>query len=157
MNNSLTIALQKQFNKERFNSAQYAALSAALSFRNWTGAAKYMMDNSEDELSHANKFADYMTDRGIMPVLEIVEKPIALNEDNYLLAFQHALDLEQATTEAINQLFFICESSEDPQTEQFLLWFLEEQTKSERELSDHIMMIERLDDNGLLVFDSKFL
>lgn len=149
-------ALNDQMNRERFNHATYRAMSDALAFVNWDGSSKYMDRQAADEQEHARKFASYMIDRNWTVTHDTLSAPVIPSGDDLTAYFVAAIQLENATTEAINTLYFQAEAEEDPQTCQFLLWFLEEQTKSFRELNDIIKELSRVDRTGWLILDEKY-
>lgn len=132
-------ALNRQYTTERQNSAIYAAIGNRFDFLNLTGFAKFARDNSAEEQTHADKIRDYVIDRYGFPAIDALT-PVDPPQADMLTAarvlFAQALMREQMTTEAIKTLYDMAEDADDPQTCQFLLWFLEEQTKSEREFSE---------------------
>ena len=150
-------ALNEQLTVERMNAANYDALSAACDVAYWPGAMAWMHAAADDERQHAQKIAAYIVDRDGVPVYQPLGQPVAINAETLTPAFEAALRLETATTEAIKSLYYTAETAEDPQTHQFLLWFLEEQTESEAVLRDYLLMLRRLDNNGKLLFDAGLL
>lgn len=138
-------SLNRQITNERNNSAMYLALANRLDFSNLTGLASHMRAASADELTHAQKFSDYLIDRYAFPVVAPLES--ATPPDGPMLSigtlcFAAALQREMQTTEQIKTLYDIAEQADDPQTCQFLLWFLEEQTKSEREYAELVARLQ---------------
>jgi ferritin len=153
VNNNLLIALQNQLTLERTNAAAYDVLSTSLDAVNWQGASEWMKQAANEEREHAQKFADYIIARNAIPQsqsLPVITPPAG---DDLVLYFQAAMAREQVTTEAINTLHYQAEDEEDPATCQFLLWFIAEQVKSEREITDILTSLARLDNNGRQVFD----
>ena len=78
--------------------------------------------------------------------------------------FKLALERENITTDSLKQKYGNAVSDPDPQTIAVLVssqgdWpgFLQEQTKSERELVDMITTITGLDKSGILIFDQALL
>lgn len=155
MNNILMQALQDQLTMERQNAAIYDALSAALDVVFWDGSSKFMKHSANEEREHADKFCGYIIDRLGMPQFSALDGCNVPSGDDLALYFELALQREKMTTQAINTLCYVADEAEDPQTKAFLIPFLDEQTKSERELSDYVMMLKRLDNNGRIVFDKE--
>jgi len=154
MNENLLTALQDQFNMERQNAAIYDALAAQLDAVHWPGASAWMKRAADEERQHADKFSGYIVDRNGVPQFAGLVPVVAPQEtDDLVLFFDAAMGREQLTTEAIKALHVLADEAEDPQTCAFLIWFLEEQTKSEREITDILLMLNRLDNNGRVVFD----
>jgi ferritin len=148
-------ALQEQFNRERANREAYRVMADNLESVNWEGAAKFMRDASNEEAAHADKFGAYLIDRNQVPRYDALPAPLVVSGDDLLQYFDAALTLEVTNTEQIKELHYAAEQAEDMQTCVFLIWAIEEQTKSERELQDIILMLRRLDNNGRVVFDEK--
>lgn len=136
--------LNRQITNERNNSAMYWALANRLEFLNLPGMAHHMRDASGDETTHAQKFTDYLIDRNAFPLVAPLDAALAPDADMLTagrLCFAAALQREMQTTEQIKTLYDIAEQADDPQTCQFLLWFLDEQTQSERE---YVELVARL-------------
>ena len=114
-----------------------------------------MKRSADEERKHADKFAGFIVDRNAVPQFAALAAILPAQGDDLVAFFEAALACEMATTEAIKTLHYMAEESEDPQTCAFLIWFLEEQTASEREVTDILLMLRRLDNNGRVVFDEK--
>jgi len=148
--------LQAQMNKERMNAAQYAAFAACLDAANWPGFAAWMRKASADELVHASKFEAYLIDRNQTPVYEALDKPNALDGAQPVSFFQAALILEQMNTASILAIDAEAEAVDDCQTEVFLIDWIAEQTRSEREITDALLELRRVDATGLLMLDREY-
>jgi ferritin len=132
-------ALNRQITNERQNSAIYLAIGNRFDVMNLTGLAKFARENAAEELTHAARFTDYVVDRYGTPIvdaLEAVNPPAPDMMTAARVLFSLALLREQKTTEQIKTIYSLADEADDPQTCQMLLWFLEEQTKSEREFSE---------------------
>jgi len=149
-------ALQDQYNKERMNEQVYAAFSAALEAANWPGFAAWMLSASADERDHSKKFRDYLIDRNQSPALSALAAPPLMDGNDPRPFFQAALNLERENTASITALEELAETLDDDQTEMFLIWAIEEQTKSERELVDALLELNRADNTGLLMLDREY-
>lgn len=147
-------ALNRQYTTERQNSAIYAAIGNRFDVLNLTGLAKFARDNSAEEQTHADKIRDYIVDRYGFPIIDALT-PIDPPQADMLTAarvlFALALLREQTTTEAIKTIYDLAVDADDPQTCQFLLWFLEEQTKSEREFSELVAKAQLAESNAAAV------
>lgn len=147
-------ALNRQYTTERQNSAIYAAIGNRFDVLNLTGFAKFARDNSAEEQTHADKLRDYIVDRYGFPIIAALD-PVDPPQADMLTAarvlFALALLREQTTTEAIKTIYDLAEDADDPQTCQFLLWFLEEQTKSEREFSELVAKAQLAENNAAAV------
>lgn len=132
-------ALNRQITTERFNAAIYMALANRLDSLNLTGFGAWMRAASTDETMHAQKFTDYIIDRNAFPIVAPLDGFAPPNGDMMTigtLSFAAALQRELTTTDAIKMLYDLADEIHDSQTCQFLLWFLDEQTKSVRETTE---------------------
>lgn len=157
LDNTMLQALNEQHNIERNNMAVYDMLASSLDVAYWPGSSKWMRSSADEENSHARKIADYIVDRGSIPNFGNVSEVLMINSADLTVAFQAALTLEQQNTEHIKMLFFLAEEQADPQSTQFCMWLLEEQTAAEGELGNYLTMLKRLDANGKMVFDTDLL
>ena len=157
LDNIMLQALNEQLNVERFNQASYDMLAASLDVAYWPGSSAWMKGQAQEEATHADKVAAYIVDRGCIPQFtDIVPIPM-IDTANLTNAFEAALQVEQANTERIKMLYHLAEEQADPQTCQFLHWFLAEQTEAEGVLGNYLTMLDRLDANGKMVFDSSVI
>ena len=149
-------ALQAQYNKERMNEQVYASFAAALESANWPGFAAWMLDQSAQEREHSKKFRDYLIDRNQTPALTALDVPLSFDGNEPRQFFTSALALERENTASIKALEELAEALDDDQTEMFLIWAIQEQTASERELVDAILELNRVDNTGLLLLDREY-
>ena len=148
--------LQAQMNKERMNAAQYDAFAAALSAGNWPGFAAWMQHAADDERVHYGKFRDYIIDRNNTPILTELPAPASKNGAQPVPFFEAALALEQENTASILAIDAEAETVDDGQTETWLIWAIDEQTRSEREITDALLELRRVDATGLLILDREY-
>lgn len=129
---------QEQIARECGNWAAYTALANRCESLNLDGFAHFFRDSGNDELSHAQKFRDFLIDRNVEPQTAPTNGYTAPATPALLTAgtilFSEALRLEMENTDKIKFLFSMAEELHDQQSYQTLLWFVDEQTKSEREL-----------------------
>ena len=157
LSQNLTDALQAQLNVERLNSAIYRAMSLALENANWPGTAAHFAHASQDEQGHADKIAGYLIDRNTQPLYAALPLPTVTTPD-LLPCFQAAMEREQLTSAAIDQLAAQAESEGDRATCIFLQWFVMEQIESEREYTDKLLEVSRAqgDTAALLFLDREY-
>lgn len=164
---NLVNRLQAQLTIERTNEVYYRALSAAADVVNRPGARAYFEKSAGEEAYHSRVITEYLIDRGEQPIFAQLEPAPNINGNDYAGMFRLALEREQLTTLSLAGIYWITYSTDgnegDPQTMAFLInpiiefsfpGFLAEQTKSERELTDYLLKIGRLSEDGLEVFDN---
>lgn len=147
--------INAQITMERLNSAFYFACANQFALLNLTGLARWMRHAARDERQHAAWFADYLIDRGESPVTAALPAVTLPNTSSMGTAgsilFGEALKKEQATTQAINALYELGDEVHDPQTCIFLHWFVAEQTRSEREITEILAKLKMADNDAAAV------
>jgi ferritin len=145
--------LNKAVKSELYASHLYKHVSNQMQRIGYFGAQKFFAGESADELTHYQRIADYMNDRGAMaatPALEACsEKPTSLYdaiELGYETELQLANDYE-TWYKTCGCVF----------TQQFLLQFLEIQRKSVGEYGDLLARLDRVsnDECGVLIIDKE--
>jgi ferritin len=79
-----------------------------------------------------------------------------MDGDQPLPLFQAAYSLEQNNTVLINKLAEMAEVEDDEQTESWIIWAIEEQTRSIKDLYDRVLEMSRQDSAGLLMLDREY-
>jgi ferritin len=141
--------LQQQLTLERTNSAVYRSMADELENEGWGGSAKFMRKSSDDETSHADKVAGFLVDRNITPIYDSIRK-IDLVNGTLLDYFKNAYSAEQKTTEAVMSLYKQAQDENEFLVIEFLMFFLNEQRRSEREVWDIIQAFEASDEWRLI-------
>lgn len=156
MDAELESALQVQFNTERQNAEEYLHRGHVLESLAWSGSAHFMYKAAGEEREHAQKFADYLIARNIVPVHAPLNSVPTLNSQ-LPAYFREVYDLEVKTTDKINALYRLADQADDPQTCEFLHFFLAEQTKSVKDTFDMVQELSRADCSAaLLLLDEKY-
>jgi ferritin len=154
ISDTLFQAFNTQYSRELTNSDAYYQLANVAGDLAWDGCEKFLLKSSGEEREHAGKIRDFLLDRNREPV--ILAKPEqSVNAKDPLGWITIAYGLEQANTKLILTLNDMCDNENDEDAENFLIWFIEEQRKSERELYDWIQRLTRAGDNiaALLMLD----
>lgn len=158
----LRSSLNNQITNERYNAAFYRAAAARLELLNLSGFARWMKRAAKEETHHASWFTDYLIDRNEAPVydkLDAIALPNSITMNNAgSILFAAALQREQQTTQQINALYLLGDEVNDPQTCVFLHWFIDEQTRSEREVTEILAQVKlaESDPAGIIVLDQRF-
>lgn len=144
--------LNKAVHSELFASNLYKHLSNHMQRLGFFGAQKFFAGESADELTHYQKLADYMNDRGSVANIPMVEamrdKPTGL-----LDAIEVAFDTEVELMENYEKWY----DEADCATQQFLLQFIEIQRKSVGEYGDLLARLSLIGDDkcGLIIIDQE--
>jgi len=113
-----------------------------------------MKIQAQEELTHANKFFDYVHERNSRVLLQ----PIAGVDTEFgsvIEMFERVLEHEQMVTDSINNLVDISIELSDHATRSMLMWFVDEQVEEEasvQEIIDQLKMVEGKG-HGLFMID----
>ena len=149
-------ALNLQLNRETFSAYLYFSMAAWLNGRNLTGFSHWMYAQGVEELTHVQKFYDYIQQRGGTVRLEAVAGP-KVNWDSPQAIFEETLDHEISVTESINSLVDTARSVSDHATDIFLQWFVTEQVEEEDSVQQIIHRLRLVGDNpsALIMMDGE--
>lgn len=147
--------LQLWHTLERLNAAYYFSMADALENVNWSGTAAWMRAAGNDEVQHAERVAAYLVDVGQAPEWQALEEIPELSGADLMQYFNAGMVREQDTTAFITGFANECLVDGDMQTLAMILnpdgdWpgFVAEQTKSERDIKDIQLMLERAAGNN---------
>ncbi|MEX0774182.1 MAG: ferritin [Phycisphaeraceae bacterium] len=139
-------ALNKQINHEITAAYHYLAMAAWCEHESLTGFASWMKLQRQEELKHAQRFFDYLNDRGGTVALQPIEAPkgkFKSPKDVFLRAFE----LEQINTKAIYDLYQLALDLKDFATQSMLKWFIDEQVEEEKTAREIEDLLELAADN----------
>jgi len=126
----MTKALNEQINKELYSAYLYMGMSAFAERKGMPGIANWLAIQTQEELSHVQKFYQYVLRQGATVELEMIDKP-AFKGETALELFEQVLEHEKLITASINNLVDIAVKERDHATEVFLQWFVNEQVEEE--------------------------
>jgi ferritin len=131
VNATVLNAINEQINSEFEASYTYLAMAAFCEKQRFTGAAKWLRLQSDEERLHGLKLFDFVLARDGAVNLKAIDQPTA-SFDSLTAVFELALAHEKKVTEEINSLYELCfkEKAFAEMTE--LQWFLTEQVEEEK-------------------------
>lgn len=138
-------ALNKQFNQELYNSNLYLSMSAYFAAQSLNGFANWMKIQSEEERQHAERFFNFMIDRGLKVKLTQISAP-PTTWRTPLAAIKAGLEAEQTNTERLNDIMDLTIKEKDHATKGLMQWFVDEQVEEEasfNELLDQLTLAEK--------------
>ncbi|MGH2480438.1 MAG: ferritin, partial [Ktedonobacteraceae bacterium] len=140
---------------ELYSSYFYLSASGYLDSMNFSGFARWMRVQYQEEVVHAMKFFDFMLDRGSRPILQAIDKPPA-NFQSPLDAFTQALQQERQVTALIHSLYALTVQEKDYPAQVLLQWFISEQVEEEKTVSQIVEELKMAGDNSstLLLLNS---
>jgi ferritin len=154
MNEKLQEAINRQINEELFSAYLYFSMEAYFQSLSLKGFANWMHVQTQEELTHAAKFYDYVNSRGGRVKLAPIAGP-QIEWKSPLEAFEAAYGHEQKITALINELVNLALQEKDHATAAFLQWFVTEQVEEEAnssQIAGELKLIGK-DGSALLMLD----
>jgi len=148
----LTDDLLKKFNDqitlELEASTVYRQLAIAADNLDLTGMAAWLRHQADEEIVHANKFIDHVTDRDAYAEIGAVNAPQVPRDATALQIFEAALAHEEKVSEAIRELYRATDAAGDLNARPLLNWFVDEQIEEEATVSEIIGQLRMVGDDG---------
>lgn len=123
-------ALNHQIREEFYSSYLYLAMAAYFEDKSLNGFATWMKEQAREEVGHAMRIFNYVTDRRGRVILEAIPQPTT-NFSSVQEVFEKALEHEQYITGKINELYALSVEEKDYPTQVMLQWFITEQVEEE--------------------------
>lgn len=147
-------ALNEQINAEQYSAFLYLSMSAYFNDMGLPGFANWMYVQHQEELSHANKFFNYVNERSGKVILKAIDQ-MPIDFDGVIDVVEKTLAHEQHVTGLIDNLVDIAVDERDHATQSFLQWFVDEQVEEEanvQEILDTLKLING-QGNGIFMLD----
>lgn len=148
----LTSELETKFNEQitmEFEaSTVYRQLAVEADVQDLVGMAAWLRHQADEEIVHANKFIDHVTDREGHPQIGAIAAPQVPQSPSAVQIFQAALSHEQKVSESIRDLYRACDAAGDLDARPLLNWFLDEQIEEEATVGEILGRLERVGDDG---------
>lgn len=154
LHQELEISLNRQLTNEYYSSYFYLSIAAYLDSKGMKGMGAWARIRAEEELFHAMKFFDYLTQRmGTVRLAPIAAPPHEWK--NFSEVFTAIYNHECQVTRWIHELSVLATKTQDPAAGIFLQWFVNEQVEEEANTKDAADKIAMVDGNpmGLFMMD----
>jgi ferritin len=154
LSGKLEKALNNQLNLELASAYAYLGMAAYFENTPFTGFAKWMKQQSSEEMGHAHRFFGYIAERNGKVSLGAIAEP-KCDYKSPLEAFTASLGHEQKVSAAISAIYELALAEKDYPTLSFLKWFLDEQVEEEKTVGDVVAKLQLVGDNhnGLYQID----
>ncbi len=119
---------------ERYANVQYFSIYLWFQERDLDGFASFFLNESQGEMEHAYKFANYFVARGQTVKLNEIPAPVQ-SWDSIEDLISYSFNMEADLTSSLQQLYSISERISDTRTNVFLDPIIDAQTKSEDEFA----------------------
>jgi len=140
---------------EHISTTLYLAMSAYMDWKNYSGMAKWLRLQSEEERTHMLTLVDYLSGKdGVVKLSEVPAQPS--NFGTPLETFQRVLEHEQYVTNSYRQAYDYVKQI-DPQTTVIIQDFLREQIDEEAQSLTIVERLKLADNNpsALLLIDQE--
>lgn len=156
INEDIENTLNEQLNAELYSSYLYLSMSAYFQSIDLPGFANWMRVQAEEEWMHGMKFYDFINERGGRVKLQAIEGP-QVEWSSPEAAFEHVNKHEQKVTGLINNLVDLAIKEKDHATNNFLIWFVDEQVEEEASANEVLQKVKRVgkEGSGLLLLDQE--
>ncbi len=148
MSVTLEHAFNAQITLEFRASIVYRQLAIEMADMDLPGIAGWLRHQADEEIVHANKFIDHVSDRGNHPVIGTIQGPgsevIASVQHCFELALQH----EQKVSASIRELYRTAQTEDELDSRPLLDWFLSEQIEEEATVNEIIGRLKLINNDG---------
>ena len=151
LNQTVAEALNCQINNELYSAYLYLALSSYSQQIGLKGVANWFKIQSQEEMTHALKFYNYLISQGAPAVMRAIDEPPALFDD-VAGVFEKTLEHEQFITKCIADLVDLARQEKDHATEIMLQWFVTEQVEEEASATEIIEQLKMVGDKASAIF-----
>jgi ferritin len=150
-------AISEQINAEFYSAYLYLSMAAHCDALNLPGFSHWMKLPAKEEVEHATKFMEYLSDRGARIALKAIGEPPA-EFASPLAVFEQALEHERHVTVLINNLYKMAVEDNDYATQSELMWFIKEQVEEEKSATQIVEQLKMVGTQGsALVLIDRYL
>jgi ferritin len=143
--------INDQIKNELYSAYLYLSMSAYFEGANLPGCAHWMRVQSQEEVSHAMKFFEFVFDRGGRVMLQAIDQP-SVDFKSPLDIFQQSLQHEQKVTAMINHIYEVAVKENDYATQTFVQWFITEQVEEEKNATQIVDQLKAVGDQPAALF-----
>lgn len=158
INDKIEKMINDQMNFEFYSAYIYKAMAAYCDSVDLKGFANWFKVQEQEENFHADKFYNFLLDRGGRPYFTEIPYP-PKDWDSIKAVFEHALKHERIVTERINNIMTVSLKLKDHATSSFLNWYVDEQVEEESNVDSIIKQLKLLEGSGhgLFMIDKELL
>lgn len=144
-------AINEQINAEQYSALLYLSMSAWFQDKGLPGFANWMYVQFQEEMTHANKFFNYVHERGGKVELKAIDQ-MPTEWGSVVEVVEATLEHEQHVTSLINNLVDIAVEERDHATQSFLQWFVDEQVEEEANVTEILDTLKLINGQGNGIF-----
>ena len=144
--------INKQINSELSAHYAYLAMSAHCEHINFTGAAKWLRLQSQEEYGHAMRLLDFLLAKNAKVELKGISEP-KREYTSLVDVFETAYKQEQNVTKQINGLYEVAFKAKAFDTVIQTEWFVNEQVEEEKAMRDIVARLRMVKDDPPSLLD----
>ena len=152
MNKRVVEAINRQINSELTASYSYLGMSAWCDQQKYTGAARWLRLQSQEEYMHAMKLLDFLLARDCDVQLRAIQAPHSPFA-SLLDVFERALEQEQEVSHQIDALYETAFNEKAFAAVAELQWFLTEQVEEEKTGREIVTKLKMVGDDAASLLD----
>lgn len=154
ISSKLQQAINDQITAELWSSQLYLQMSYFLKRQGWDGFASWLRCHAEEEREHATRMADYMTDRGGIVKLQMIDV-VPEGWGSLLEVFEHSYRHECMVTKMIATIVTLAKEEGCYPTENFFRTFIDEQVEEEALFEGIVDKLKKAGESGAFFLDAE--
>jgi len=154
MNKKVEAAMNTQLNFEIESAFVYMAMKNYLETLSLDGFVNWFDIQFQEEMAHAQKFMNYLNDRGGRVEIRGFETP-KNDFKSVLEVLETSLNHEKEVTRRIHELMKLATEENDYASVSLLNWYVDEQVEEEDNFSRLIEQVKLVKDAGLYMLDKE--
>jgi ferritin len=152
MDKKFVEAINTQLNFEIESAHVYLAMQNYFAGKSLSGFKHWFQIQFREEMEHAQKFMDYLNDRGEKVEIRGFENP-RNDFESILEILEVSLNHEKEVTRRINNLMKMAIELNDYASVSFLQWYIDEQVEEEANFAELIDKVNMIGDKGIYMLD----
>ena len=144
--------INDQITAEMWSSNLYLQMSYFLKHQGWDGFSRWLAIQADEERRHAVMMADYMSDRGGIVKLQMIDV-VPEGWGTVLEVFEGAHQHECRVSKMIDRIVKIAAEESDYATDSFFRKFVDEQIEEEAQTSGIVDKLKKAGESGLFFLD----
>jgi len=150
--NDIQSAINDQINNELFSSYSYLSMAAWCEHEQFTGCARWLRIQSQEEYGHAMKLYDFLLARNAEVKLKVIAEP-EQTFSSLATVFEKALEQEMRVTGQIDALYEMAFHQKAFAALVELEWFITEQVEEEKTAREIVAKFHLVDGDPASLLD----
>ena len=147
-------AINEQINAELYSAYLYYSMYAFFESQSLSGCAQWMKIQALEEVSHTQKLAAFVNERGGRVLMKAIAGP-PTEWESPVAAFEAAYEHETKVSAMINKLVDLSIKEGDHAANNFLQWFVAEQVEEEASADEVVQKLKLAGSHGLFHVDQE--